>query len=90
MVDNRLQHRMEGSKQGILLRVGHVLFTAHRHGEAGAVHDELVFTTIGRDTDVVGLADRQRASSDDIGLDGFLMTGLCNGLCLGAQGQHAE
>ena len=81
---------MEGGKQGIFLRVGHVLLTAHRHGKTGAVHDELVFAAIGRDADVVGLTDRHRARSHNIGLDGFFMTGLCNGLCLSAQGQQTE
>ena len=90
LVDDGLQDGMESGKLGILLAVGHVLTTTHGHRELSAVHDELVLVAIGRDADVVGLADGQRACGDDIGLDGFLMTGLGDGLCTDTHGQHAK
>ena len=90
LIDDRLEHHVEGGKLGVLLAVGDVLASAHCHGKLGAVHRELVFAAVGGDTDVIGLADGQRASSDDIGLDGPFMTDLCNGLSAGGHSQHAK
>lgn len=66
MIDDGLQHGMEGCKLRVLAAVGHMLFAAHRHGERRTVHDELLTSSVGRDADVVRLTYGERACCHSI------------------------
>ena len=81
-VDDSMQHVVERGKLRILPAVGDVLSALRGHDKLGAVHDELIFAGIGRDADIVGLANVHRASGYKVGLNGLSVGGLGDVLCI--------
>ena len=84
-VDDGFENGVEGGELVVLTTIGHVFLASHRHRELRTLHDEQLLAAIGRDADVVGLADGHCTCGDGVVGYGSAVLRAGDGLCCCAE-----